>query len=90
MFENKLFEGIYYSMFVASWIKAGGYFKKIWANEEHTIRTTLFRQWLESLCINGEPIPRKIINEICEFANNGKFELERNASRFIAEEQSKQ
>lgn len=73
MFENKDFEGIYYTRFIASWYNVGG--KKIRFNDE-------FRSWLKTLTINGKSIPEDIIDEIIYLATNGKLELEVNARNF--------
>lgn len=70
-FENKVYEGIYYSQFVASWIKVGG-------KMDHT-----FKYWLQGLKINGHVIPDDIIFEIFEFGRNGKLELEQNAQFYL-------
>lgn len=71
MFENKNYKMIYYSRFVASWINAGG--KLDWK----------FKTWLHQLEIDGELIPEDIIDEIYNYATNGKLELEENAKRFL-------
>lgn len=75
MFENKEFEGIYYSRFIASWIKVGG--------ELRTRNAYLFKDWLRTLIINDKKIPEDIIMEIYNFATNGKLELQTLASRFL-------
>lgn len=67
MFENKTFEGIYYSRFVASYVKVRG---KIYLDE--------FEAWLRSLIINGKQMPDNVIQDICELGTNGKLELEDN------------
>lgn len=78
MFENKQYEGIYYSRFLASWCNAGGSFGQ---------RTGwLFKDWLRQLIINGKPIPEEIVNDIYNYASNGKMELEGNAKVFLAKQ----
>ena len=73
MFENKMFNGIYYSRFIASWIRAGdGY---------HPWR---FRAWLRSL-----GLPKEIADEISFMYDNGKLELEHSASEFCEENPKK-
>ena len=72
MFENKIYENIYYSRFAASWVRAGGG-KFNWR----------FKDWLKQLVINGKYIPEEIVNEIYNYAENGKLELETNAENFI-------
>ena len=80
MFENKVYEGIYYSRFIASWIKAGGSIN-YWARRLG--KTTDFVEWLRSLVINGKKMPEDIIYEINDFATCGKLELEYSAKNFI-------
>lgn len=75
MFENKNYEGIYYSRFIASWANEGGSFKR-----------GAFKEWLRTLKINGKEIPEDIIREINELATNGKMELETLAREFIKKE----
>ena len=70
MFENKVYEGIHYSRFVASFSKKG-------------VVNYKFRKWLEQLIINGKPIPEDVIDEIYNYGTNGKLELETAAFRFL-------
>ena len=70
MLENKLFEGIYYSVFVISWVNKRG------------IVDYRFKNWLDSLIINGKNIPDDIKKEIYDFGTTGKFELELSAKNF--------
>lgn len=72
MFENKIYENIYYSRFIASWYNAGGSNKR-----------SDFVEWLKSLIINGKPIPKETIDEIASLFSNGKLELETRAELFI-------
>lgn len=72
MFENKTFEGIYYSRFVASYVKVRG---KIYLDD--------FRAWLRQLIINGKQLPDDVIRDICELGTNGKLELESNLKMWI-------
>ena len=76
MFENKVAKDtyVYYSRFIASFIKAGG---KISYRGE-------FRDWLEHLGLNKEDI-----DAICNMATNGKLELEHDAKYFLIERRSK-
>lgn len=71
MFENKQVEGIYYTRFVASWVKVNG---KIYYDE--------FRGWLESLVINGRHLTEDEVHDIVNLADNGKLELQENARAF--------
>jgi hypothetical protein len=75
MFENKNYEGIYYSRFVASYCRSGGSLenRKCW----------LFKEWLEQLIINEKPIPQDIVKEIYDYGINGKMELEFDAYEFL-------
>ena len=88
-FENKVYEGIYYSQFIASWVRVGGNFNKYTerTDDGHSIirRKTKFQDWLESIIINGHHIPKEVIKEIYMFATNGKYELEVNAKHFLCE-----
>lgn len=70
-FENKNYEGIYYSRFIASWFEAGGK-----ANSK-------MKLWLKTLTINEKPIPDEVIKEIYNLATNGKLELESSAKRYL-------
>lgn len=75
MFENKSFEGIYYSRFIASWMKATG------CRIDHR-----FVNWLATLTINGKSIPQDVIKEIYDLGTNGKMELELSAQFYINRE----
>lgn len=69
-FENKIYEGIHYSRFVASFWRKGGKIRD-------------FKRWLSSLKINGKHIPEKDIKAIYNYATNGKLELESHAKLWI-------
>lgn len=71
-FENDTFEDIYYSRFIASWIKSGG--GKI---------DYRFKEWLSSLTINDKKIPEDVIQRIYYLGTNGKMELEGNVKWFL-------
>ena len=75
-FENKIYEGIHYSRFIASWLQSGG--------TDMIVRPRNYglRLWLNSLIINDKPIPEEVVEEIMDLANNGKLELECNAKAF--------
>jgi hypothetical protein len=75
MFENKEFEGIYYTRFIASYVKVKGGFN----GDE-------FRRWLRSLKINGQTMTEDIIWDIYNIATNGKLELETNVRNFLKED----
>ena len=65
--ENGIFEGIYYSRFIASWYRMGG---SKYIDE--------FTDWLNQLVINGKHLDEHTINSIRRLFNNGKLELEMN------------
>ena len=70
MFDNKKFEGIHYSRFIASWTnEVGPVFYE-------------FKDWLRTLTINGKKIPESVIDEIYEMGSTGKLELELSAKAF--------
>ena len=73
MFENGNFNGIYYSRFIASWVRKGGMLKT-----GHDI--SMFRSWLTEIGCDDETV-----DKITFLASNGKLELENSAERFIAE-----
>lgn len=75
MFENKIFEGIYYSRFIASYNNVGG----------NVCNKKQFSNWLASLTINGKHLNGDQIYEIYYLATNGKLELESNARKFLEE-----
>ena len=72
MFRNRNIKGIYISRYCASWIKAGG------QRFDH-----YFIEWLTSLEIDGEKLTLPEINEIRNYAQNGKLELEDSARNFF-------
>lgn len=72
MFENKEFEDIHYSRFIAS------YSKKSKDNKFY-----YFREWLATLTINGKKLSEDQIYEIYKMATNGKLELENSVTEFI-------
>lgn len=73
MFENGNFNGIYYSRFIASWLRKGGMLKT-----GHDI--SMFRSWLTEIGCDDETV-----DKITFLASNGKLELENSAERFLAE-----
>lgn len=72
MFDNKQFEGIYYSRFIASYVKVAD---KFYRDE--------FTDWLKQLVINGKTMPEDVVMDIVELGTNGKLELESNARAFL-------
>ena len=73
MFENGNFNGIYYSRFIASWVRKGGMLKT-----GHDI--SMFRSWLTEIGCDDETV-----DKITFLASNGKLELENSAERFLKE-----
>lgn len=71
--KNGVFEGTYYSRFIASWnnVEFAG---KI----DHR-----FKEWLRSLTINGKKMPEDVVQDIFNLATNGKFELEKQVYGFV-------
>lgn len=68
-FENKSYNGIYYSRIIASWVNVGGNPRK---NPDG------FKKWLRSL-----KVPEDVATDIYTLATNGKMELEISARRFM-------
>ena len=73
MFENGNFNGIFYSRFIASWVRKGGMLKT-----GHDI--SMFRSWLTEIGCDDETV-----DKITFLASNGKLELENSAEKFLAE-----
>ena len=73
MFENGNFNGIFYSRFIASWLRKGGMLKT-----GHDI--SMFRSWLTEIGCDDETV-----DKITFLASNGKLELENSAERFLKE-----
>lgn len=73
MFENKLFNDIHASRYIASWQNAGGalYYVEDVDN---------FCGWLLSLGLNEDEV-----RHIRHLATNGKLELEKSAEKYIQE-----
>ena len=74
-FENAVIRNIHISRYVASWAHVGGKFDKV--------GFSWFKKWLESLVIDGEKLSTIEIRRICNFAMNGKLELQEHAKRFM-------
>lgn len=73
MFENGNFNGIYYSRFIASWVRKGG---KLRTEKD----IMLFRAWLFEIGCDDDTV-----DNISFLALNGKLELENSAERFLKE-----
>jgi len=68
MFENKTWNGVHYSRYIASWVRVGGNIKD----------GDLFRKWLKSI-----GVPEDITWDIYNLASNGKLELQTSAMKFL-------
>ena len=67
-FQNKEWNGIYYSRIIASWVRVGGSLKD----------GGKFRKWMKSI-----GIPEETVWDIYNLATNGKLELQTSALKFI-------
>lgn len=76
MLENKTFENIHYSRFIASWNNVAGRRYDKWTDRK------AFIAWLKTLSVNGKSLPKSVIREIVDLKINGKFELEELARKF--------
>ena len=80
-FENKTFQGVHYSRFIASWTKA------IIRNPPSGIdkydTPARFEAWLSTLSVCGRRIPYSVRKEILFLYENGKLELEESAKEFL-------
>lgn len=83
MFENKAFEQIYYSRFIASWYVSGG--ERIHSHADSAKRPNYFVRWLRQIRVNDRELPEDVIHDIVELATNGKAELEWNCTKFRKE-----
>lgn len=71
MFENKVYNGIYATRFIASWVRSGGSL----ASHDDLIE---FSNWLVSLGLSMDDA-----RYIKDLASNGKMELEYSARLFL-------
>ena len=79
MFENKkTTKGIYYSRYIASWLRIGG---RIPGRGKRFQNVQLFTRWLSEV----EGLNEKEIADILFLAENGKMELEDSAKKFLEE-----
>ena len=67
MFENKLYNGIHATRYIASWFNAGG---GMWLGD--------FEDWLMTLGLTAQEA-----REIWNMASCGKLELENDAEKFV-------
>ena len=79
-FENSIIRGIHISRYIASWMIAGGTFKR---HRGQPTSSCAFLRWLRSLVIDGEQLTEDEVRTIYNFAHNGKLELQESAKRFI-------
>ena len=80
MFENKIVRGIHMSRYIASWANSGGTLKR-----NFLCGFPAFRVWLGTLEIDGAHLTKDEIQQICNYARNGKLELETSAKIFFEE-----
>lgn len=78
MLENKIVRGIHISRYVASWMKSGGTFTQSPLNGRGA-----FRKWLGTFRIDGVCLTEDEKQQICNYADNGKLELETSAKMFL-------
>ena len=64
--ENRKYNGVHYSRYIASWVLAGG-----------NIRDAAFEKWLKS-----RQMPADVIKEITLMARDGEITLQMSAKRF--------
>ena len=68
MFENKMWNGVHYSRYIASWIRVRG----------NIMDGDLFMKWLKSI-----GVPENIAYDIWQMGTNGKLELQTSAMKFL-------
>jgi hypothetical protein len=73
MFENKLFNDVRATRYIASWLRAGG---ELYYVED----VDNFRGWLLSLGLTADEV-----YHISNLATCGKLELENSAKKFLSE-----
>lgn len=78
MIENKIVKGIPVSRYVASWTRAGGTFSK----HPRKGRRAFYR-WLKTLEIDGVHLTDDERQQITNYANTGKWELEISSRMFL-------
>lgn len=88
MFENKMIKGIHISRYVASWCKVGGgkiYPADLSLDPSFKLsKCKTFAGWLQTLVIDGERLTRDEIVQICNYATNGKLELQESAKNYLS------
>ena len=88
-FENKISsQGLYYSQYIASWVKSGGDFdREVIRDEsghiEDIVWTGKFRSWLRSI-----GLPETEVYEIAKLADDGKLGLEESAKAYLSHKES--
>jgi len=78
-FENKAIGTVYYSRFIASYVKVASKYGERFRPYGD------FKKWLEGI---GELTPEEI-KEICSMADNGKLELENYAEEWFKKKSNK-
>lgn len=86
MFENKIFHGRHVSIYIWSWINAGGKFDDVKWDYEANAFKGMFVEWLRGLIMYGERLTEEEINYIIGYrhdAHSGRVELENLAYEFL-------
>lgn len=79
MWRNETECGIHVTRFIMSWVRVGGTFSCVGDGYDD------FREWLNTLMIDGEPLSDQDVNHIMDLAVNGKMELEYSATKFLTQ-----
>ena len=72
MFDNEIIDGVHVSRYIMSWVRCGGTLGKRGQGYDD------FDKWLKTLGLGDDD--RRYI---CNFASNGKLELEESVKRFL-------
>lgn len=81
MWKNETECGIHATRIIMSWVRAGGTFSCVGDGYDD------FREWLNTLMIDDEPLSDKDVDHIVNLAQNGKMELEYSAKKFLTQKQ---
>lgn len=81
-FENKIIRNMYASQYIAAWYNIGGKNNRYYVKNDARSHSD-FKDWLESLIIDGEHLTDDEIRYIDNLRSCGRLELEEHAKRFI-------
>lgn len=87
MFENKIFHGRHVSIYIWSWVNAGGKFDDIRWDYNSGLYKGKFVEWLRSLVVHGEGLTDEEIDYIIGYrhdAHSGRIEFENSAKDFLS------